>query len=60
MRIQPLVPARNCCILPSAPMAMIVAFREMDGGAALITLASGRIRATEYRVYRLLETSHAT
>src|SRR5713226_9138732 len=39
MHIQPLVPARSCFILPSAPMSMIVASRKMDGGAALIARA---------------------
>src|SRR3989442_1443477 len=39
MHIQPLVPARNCFIWPSAVISMIVAFFEIDGGAALIALA---------------------
>src|SRR5713101_4984380 len=39
MHIQPLVPARSCCILPSAVIAMIVAFLEIEGGAALMARA---------------------
>src|SRR5215470_18391770 len=39
MHIQPLVPALSCFILPSAPTSMIVAFFEIDGGAALMARA---------------------
>src|SRR5215470_13658867 len=37
--IQPLVPSRSCFILLSAVISMIVAFLEIDGGAALIARA---------------------
>src|SRR5262249_40612050 len=39
MHIQPLVPARNCFICPSAPRPITVAFLRTSGGAALTAFA---------------------
>src|SRR5262245_36092458 len=39
MHTQPFVPSRRCFILPSAPISMTAAFREISGGAALIARA---------------------